>query len=479
MESIKQFLNKSIDYLALVAMSLIFVSIITVSLYTQNYGLMSMNIICIGVSYLIWQKLKINCQSITKRKMDLFFIIGLVIYNIVVVFFIKYFQMHPGWDFGWVYNMAYETASGKQLVSQHHAYLYNYPFNYSLLMLYEFIFKNIYFNLHALFILGTACINITVIFIYLTLRNNYKTTTVCITSMILLLFYPYIAYTLIPYSDTVALPFFAMAIYFIYKDQKINHSIVSIVLLSIAVAIGGVFKILLLIILIAYTIYGLIEFKLKTKILLIIPFVVFIGVNQVFGDMVDKKHYSYAKFEDSGMTPLYWMYAGLNYDAKGRYNNEDYDESLQWGIRLDQAGKQEVTDFYIDGIVERVTELGPIKLLELAQYKLEATWGDGTYGMSEYILINPLKNGETRIFFTEGFGKYLIDGYSQFIHLFILVGVWLNFKSNGSINRVLKLIFLGFFTYLILFEAGPRYILLLSPVLFIICAKQIDESIVK
>lgn len=475
MNKIQSTLKKMINWLALGAIIVILFSVIAVNVMVQNWLLVFINGIAMAVAILLWKRLEKRSFNISQKRVDLIFVIGIIGFIIVQYLFIVVFKIHPSFDFAWMYNMAYRLAQNQSLLPEHLAYLYNYPFNYSLLVVYQYIFQNIAFNLDYLFYLGMLCTSSTVVIVYFIFRNNFKPQVTLMLMVPLLLFYPYISYALIPYSDTIALPFFGLAILTCYKGQTVQTSFRAILLMSIAIMFGGQFKVLLLIIAIAYMIYVVLCHNYKIILLALLPFVMYFLGNNIFGNYVTSQNYSYASYQVSGMTPLYWVYAGLNYDAMGRYNENDYNESLQFGIRLTNEEKSEVTNFYLKGIQKRL-QISPIKLIELSLYKVNQTWGNGTYGMNEYIILNPINQGKTRMFFTEGFGAILITCFTQFIQLLLLVGIYYRFKKKSDSDLFLKLLFLGFFSYLLIFEAGPRYILLLSPILFLINGENIDSN---
>ena len=467
-------LSYLVDNLAKLAIIMIGISLIISNLINEDYSIAITNIIIIVLAYYSYQKLEEKDIIIDNKKLNKLFIIGILILIIIQVLFIYIFMMQPEWDFGWVTNIARIKSYQQNLPQEHILYLYNYPFNYSLVLIYEFLFKILGYNINILFILGLIVIDISIIIIYMTLKNNFSNSTVAKISLIMLLFYPYISYVLIPYSDILALPFLSLAIFIIYRNNKINYDFKTVVLFSLVIGIGALFKVLVLIIPIAYFIYGIIILSKFKKLIVIIPFIIVIILNHQFGLYIDSKYYSYAKFSESGLTPLYWMYAGLNNDSMGQYNINDYNESLKWGIRLTKEEKAEVTKFYQEGIIERLNKLKISGIVEIIQHKLNITWSDGTYGMKNYINIRPIRDSRTREFFASGEGKYIILFYSQLIHFSLMIGLSKLLKNQG--NLFFKLVFLGFFGYLLLFEAGPRYILLFSPILYIINALYLDKE---
>ena len=471
--------NKFIDWYAVIAISFICFSIVFYGIYQNDYVLVAFNCIMLVAAFFTHKFISNYKIKIENYNLDKIFIVLLIIYSFIQFIFIFVFQNMPDWDYGWMYHLSQNAARGISFAPEHIVYMHNYPFNYSIILVYTWLFSNFTFDVSILFVLGYSCIMTSIVGIYLILKNNFTKDTTIKIILLVLLFYPYLSYSLIPYSDTLAMPFFIFAIYFVYKNNTIKFSYLSVLLLSITCAIGAHFKVLVLIVAIAYLMSLFLQgYKFKTLFGLF-PFILFIIFNSFFANIVDSTNLSYVKYDQSGLTPLYWVNTGLNTESMGTYSEDDYNDSLQFGVTLTKEEDRNVNKYYIESIKERLNM--PASLyFELAVSKTYHTWSNGEFGMDGYIMNKPLKMGATREFFTIGFGKDIIWVYSQLIYFVLLVGIFKCFsndvKKYTNKSRFIKLMFIGFATYFMLFEAGPRYILIMSVLFFVINAQLLHEN---
>lgn len=403
----------------------------------------------------------------------------LVIFILVQVGFIYVFKMYPDWDFGWIAKMARDASENLPWELSQRNYLRFYPYNFSLVVVYQKLFTKFAPVHETLFYFGIVCIALTQGIIFQLLKKNFSKATVIKVVILLFAFYPYVAYTLIPYSDVVALPFFALGLLAVLKNREVQLTIPAILLFTFAVGLGSNFKILILILAIAYAIYWIIHFQKWKTILVIIPLCSYLLFNNYFADQwnISSMDTPYPK---GGITPLYFISLGLNTETMGRYNPNEYDKSMGFSGAIYDGNTKIVTEFYANQIVERFS-VSPLLLAELYYNKIYTSFGQGDYLMSEYIMIRPIKtDSNLRSFFTEGFGKDLLYYYAQTMHfMFLMAMTWIGYcdiKTRNLSRLWTKTIFVGFFLYFMMFEAGARYGLLLTPLLFYFIADFFEQE---
>ncbi|MFV0479961.1 MAG: hypothetical protein ACK5LZ_05275 [Anaerorhabdus sp.] len=489
MDKVRLVLKSCLDYLFVVLIAAILIGMLSFGFYDSSIvswvGMIATSLIAI---FLIWRLVNWQIKNSDKIKLNYLFIGLLIALILAQVIFIIIFEIVPSWDFGHV-SRAAEMAvvpRGWQPLDLRwqepyiQTYFLYYPHNYPLVIIYTVLYYLFGTSTYVLFGFGMVCIAITQFFIFLFLKNNFSKQTVIKLLMLMFTFYPYLSYCLIPYTDVVALPFFAMVLWLVIKDRKIRLSIPIVIALTVVMGVGSNIKILMLIPAIAYVIYWILHFQGFKTILAVVPLTGYILVHLWVASFWNQSTLLYSPYEHAGITPYYYMSLGLNLETMGQYSQNDYDESMNFADDLYNNDKEVIVEYYRDKVKERLS-VGPQALTELYYNKIFYTFGIGDYGMSDYITRSPVKvDSQVRLFFTEGVGREMIFYYAEIMQfMFFIAMFYLGFakRKNQSAEQMwLKTIFTGFFLYFMLFEAGSRYSLLMTPLFFYYLAACIEDA---
>lgn len=156
--------------------------------------------------------------------------------------------------------------------------------------------------------------------------------------------------------------------------------------------------------------------------------------------------------------------------GNGTYNREDslFARSFDNSIERDAAIKKE--------IIHRINLLGSRGICELAQKKTQRCFGDGTFGLSDFLDDVPREQNLLHEIVTYN-GKYY-PIYKSFCHstfLSIMILMFLhsitsikNVGNSTSTDLVLKLSFIGLWVFLMIWESTARYFSNYISIMFIL-----------
>lgn len=178
---------------------------------------------------------------------DLIFIGSLILFVFLAFIFYHNFAVLPSWDYGVLTEMAKKIHWSIQLSLEGVQYLAAYPWNYSMLLTYVGIYKLFGTEIFSLFALGIITTSISLVFIYLAIRTKYNCRTLFVMQIMLFLFLPFLLYSVISYTDVMALLFTSISVYLLMKiDGRYNFK--NLVVLSIVIALGSLYKVIVFII---------------------------------------------------------------------------------------------------------------------------------------------------------------------------------------------------------------------------------------
>ncbi len=425
----------------------------------------------IFVFVLFWQIIKqISIFFDNFKKNDFFFSVCLFLFVVLAFFFFHYFAVNPSWDYGMLYGIAKKICWQIPLENAEISYLAVYPWNYMMLYTYVAFFHFFEPSVFSLFCLGLGCIVLSLCFIYCALRNFLSSRQLFQYEIFLFLFFPFLFYTVLPYTHVLAL-FFISIICWLLVRIKDKLSWKNVLFLSILIAIGSLYKILVFIFGISLMIVLLIK---KRYNLIIIPILSFFILRFLFFNWININEISYLSTAETKTSFLHYLYLGSNYETHGRYSDEDAHYAYEYCL----LSANERNQFYIHAIQSRFKEMGFQKAVMLYMNKILDTWGDGLYFADNKLQREPLKYEAINEFFLYGKGYTIIRNFAQFIHIglfmLIILGNW-NQRDKRCEILILKLVILGLFIYLLIFETRSRYVFSFIPVLYLLSALQLKK----
>lgn len=312
-----------------------------------------------------------------------------------------------------------------------------------------------------------------------------------VVNCIWLLFFPQI---LVPYTDTMVLPFISIYIYLlIYLYTKYDKSKTTLIFLlfSIFVSLAYLMKPTAIIPVIAGVLLVLLKAK-KLKITILIKgimvcLITFLVITTGFKSYT--LHQDFIKIDYSKKMPaIHYINMGLHDETKGGYNN---DIAIQ--IRMKPTQKDKI-NYSIDGIKHQLKQkglFGEIKsLINKNFYNTEdGTFGWNSEGNGYFSVWNKdhfervkLSNNKYQRFFENIYhidGKYAQDYkfWSQLVWIIVLLLMLISTKNKKDFfNIFCKLSLIGGFLFLLIFEGGrSRYLIQFLPVILLLCTLTIDN----
>ncbi len=276
------------------------------------------------------------------------------------------------------------------------------------------------------------------------------------------------------YTDALSMLFPVMFYYYYLCFKKGERSKRSLVLMSLAGAVGILIKSTVLIMVVAVLIDALMNrhFRKMVHILagVVAMFVLFSGAmhgclytKHLNRDLAARKN-----------TPIgHWIMMGLNQNSQGAYNGEDYvfTRSFEDPDVRDAAIRKEIQT--------RLKTAGVSGTTRLVTVKLTKAFGDGTFALSDFLDDGPLRNSWLHSYVLYDSPSYWLYKYCTqvpllVVYFFVLVAGWNRFrKMSFEIAPFVAII--GLMLFLAFWESSSRYFLNFVPVIYCIGALGIDQ----
>src|SRR5574344_547546 len=259
----KKYLNKSlyviitITFLWLFCISFVFSSNVY---YSQNSFIsLLFAFIILLLLFLIYKFINDKFKNITYKREILFIIIFFIIVTIIQFVVIKELNVDPGWDYGVVFNNAYNyVLTGSRSRAVYIEYFQYFPNNIFLfVMLLVFIKLVLLIGLtdtQAAIIMNIIFIDAALLILCLVCRKKFNKKNAIFTMLITLFFLPIFLYTPIFYSYTLSMFIGILFVYlftFINKDKISLKNILLFIIIGVLAFIGKSLKITSLIVFIA------------------------------------------------------------------------------------------------------------------------------------------------------------------------------------------------------------------------------------
>ncbi|BCZ45434.1 hypothetical protein psyc5s11_15010 [Clostridium gelidum] len=271
------------------------------------------------------------------------------------------------------------------------------------------------------------------------------------------IFPPLVTYTSVFCGENLAMPFYLLSIYLFLKSIKIDKYKYKFLLLgfsSVFLAFGNLFRMVAVVIVIAYILYIAIYFKDKIlkKLLnilcIIIPYIMIIVlVSNTLQNMNITENSLWRGSEPKITNVL----KGTNINNLGMWNVEDAQTVEEYLSNYDELAAKCKEIIYL-----RLTTNSPIKLFIFYGVKLSSQWCIGDYAGSLWTQ-KDIPQSET-IFKIGIFGSMPF----QLFYIIILILIFLGlkdkkfFKANSKLN-LFYLIFCGYIAAYLITENQSRY----------------------
>ncbi len=418
-------------------------------------------------SYIVW----------IENNMYFFLALMIVIITATQILVWNFCAGYPTRDFERVFTGAYNYTITGEILDPYLDYFYKYPNNMPLTIVYQFIFRAVYRVFGTginFFILGAVfngvCITCAYVFMFLAVRNLSGIKNAVMSVLILYFCLPLQTYISIFYTDTTTMFYPPMMLYYYSRIESrvdIKKYFPDILLVGCAVAFGIKIKYSVAIMLIAVLIALAIKFDVK-KIILLITTITFAYsmVSVVIDGFMYKNILNKEKASDRSTPFIAWIAMGLGGEGVHNPNDNHYIWSFETKEEKTQAAKEQLWT--------RLEEMGPTGYLKFLNRKMVRSFGSGNLDYINTVSDSPMKqNVAIDILNKDGKYNYIFDniiqGYHVLVFIFIALSGIMGLKNKNRVFFTRQLASMGMLLFLLLWEAGTRYLLNYYPV-FIMCA---------
>ncbi len=374
-------------------------------------------------------------------------------------------RVYPSWDMGEVFYIAESLAKGNNITTN---YLYYYPNNIFITLIYTVVFKiSLMLNITDLILSATVfnslIVSLTAVFTYLSANQLYKKEASLMLIIILLLTTPLYLQSPIYYTDSASMFCVSIILFCIIKMTKAKTKLSSIVLqvltgILIFISFGiKVTSFILIIALAIYTFYK--DINIKKIVFCIASFIIFLMIFTVSKSFI----------LDKGLTdkykypPEHWIMMGINGIGGFSIDDCEYTSSFDSYAQKKQAARKK--------IIERLEQHNAFTFSKHLNNKLMYIWNDGTYFAPEKLKRAPLNKGflhECILFDGKytNYYKYFPQGMHYCMIFFIICAALCQKKNKPkTIEFAFILSILGLTVFLLIWEARSRYLLTMFPIM--------------
>ena len=283
----------------------------------------------------------------------------------------------PNSDYNTMYSAAENFLAGDNSMFWGSSYIARFP-HLTIMVLYMAFMRGMFpvENLLAMKVVNLLFGVVVVLLIYLIIKKMFDNKKYGLYAAIITsIFPPLVTYTAVFCTENIAIPFYLLSIYLFLlaiKDKK-NWWMLS--LCGVFLAIGNLFRMVALVVVVAYLIYIILycRDKIIIKVRNILVIGVFYGliVCSVSGILQTLKITEYPLWRGSepGITNIL---KGTNYESGGAWNPEDAAVPALYNYDYDKIEEKSK-----EIIVERLTSTPPLKLLVFYVKKFVLQWNQG------------------------------------------------------------------------------------------------------
>ena len=270
------------------------------------------------------------------------------------------------------------------------------------------------------------------------------------------------------YTDVMSMLFPAL-VYWLYLkayDLRGKQQIIIYLLTGLALAVGSLIKFPVFVMIIALAIDICLRARPKQLIkFFVCVFSVFALVMVSFNGYMYSRHLDREMAENSRRPYTHWMMMGLK--GYGGYNPDDF-------TFTDTTPPEERTEKVNEELVRRIKEHGVTGMINLMSIKSAIDFGDGTYGIADFISIYPAKEtalAKWVVYDNEYYGFY--SHYATALHIALMLFMLLTSycfalkKRDEKADKLFApyLAVFGIWLLLMCWESNRRYASNFGPVI--------------
>lgn len=434
-----------------------------------------------GIVYFIYNFLEKN--KVRFAAFQNYIVIGFLLFMFIAqLYFTFKLRYKPSFDLGAIYDGAIEWVKTGNFTSLNEYFAY-FPNNIGGLIFLYILFKiSSFLGIHDYYAVA-AVINsiLSILTMYLTYLICKRYVGKSRSFFVLVLYFfslPFYFIAAVFYTDALSMIYPVLILYLYCKFQEaatLKKSILYSILIGLVAAVGIKIKFTVIIILVAILLDNLLKMRLKHALILVTAVLITCGSAAKITD-----YYIYHEQIDAGQadelnTPyLHWIMMGLNGD--GGYNPSDYELTRSYN------GSDEQKEVLLQEIKNRINNLGFYGLIDHTFLKLEKSFGDGTYSLSDFLDDSPAERSwihELILYDGKYYAEYKTICTAVLISIIILVAfscIYDSFYLNSENRKYLvpRLTIFGLFLFLAIWETSGRYFSNHLPIIFISATMGID-----
>ncbi len=378
---------------------------------------------------------------------------------------VKLFAVKPSWDFGALVNGAKLYLETGEVFD----YFSIYPNNIFLFCILVVTGKVFTPDLSVYILFNVFIIIVSQYLIFLIASKAAGRLVGMISLAVSVLFFPYIFFAPVVYTDTISLIFLLLPLYLMLdKNGELKTDMPNILLASFIFSLGMLLKGSLIIFIIAFSITFLLYMKGWKKAYIILPFIMLFVVKTVFStalyqlNILDKEQQMQTSFPIS-----HWLVMAQNSERAGKYSADD----VVWTKQLlSTQPREKVSHIHFEELQHRLEEKGLLGNLKFNLEKITHTWTDGTYYSLNKIKRNPIEPINITSLLDYKSGE-ILQGFARIQHLILFIGLLLAFpliKDRKALVTFCMLSIIGYFFFFLFWETRSRYLVSVTPLVILL-----------
>ena len=411
-------------------------------------------------------KIRKIIDKIPEKRSNIIAIILCVLFFIGLALAAKYIRIVPGYDSAYIRKEALAMLkNGGNFVNEY--YFAKYPKQIPTTILFYNILKiarcfRIDDTTMVLTTVNAAFITLTAFFCYMTVKEikNYKSGIITILFLMMNpILYLYVSYC---YTDTLCMPFAAIAMYLYVLSRKSSNVKKMVCLnfcIGILLAIGYEIRPVIIIPMVAFIIDMFFHKKNYRDIFIngISLISGFLIILFLIGKILPL--YNSPKNRNLEFPTEHWLMMGVSKDTDGGWSLQEHNYTFKYS-GLDEKKKADK-----EKIKERLSDLGFSGYIELLKTKLSRTWSNGNY--YAYNHLSNFEKNNILYEYVNGNKKVFLIYYEQICKAFILFLLLIAIiKEIRNFNKNYIFIYMsifGAFLFYLLWESMERYSLSFLP----------------
>ncbi len=372
---------------------------------------------------------------------------------------------YPTQDFERVFTGAYNYTIAGEILDPYLDYFYKFPNNLSITVLLQFLFRLCYrFGITDFFIVGAVfngiCVQLAYVFVYLIAAKLAGRQIGFFSLLALYLCLPLQTYISIFYTDTTTMLYPLAVVYFslvALQSGNRKKQMVSLALLSLLAAVGSWIKYSVVIAFIAVLLVFLLNGAFKQALACVLGFAFcFLLLNAGTQAFVYENILDESIAADRATPFTAWIAMGMQGDGAHSAAENEY----IWSFETQEEKKQAALDL----LQERLEERNALEHLSFLSQKAVRSFGSGNLDYPSTVSGAPMTQN-FMIDILNPAGAYnevydnVIQGYHVAVMFLLVLGFALSLYYGEQQFLPMQIASFGIFMFLLLWEAGTRYLL--------------------